>query len=391
MSTGSYLTHLTCSKCGDVFDRREVQTFCQTCSKPLLAIYDLEQAKTKLTKESFCERPPNLWRYRELLPVLEEKNIVSLGEGFTPLVLLKKLGPRFGLTNVWVKDESQIPTGSFKARGLALAVSKALELGIKKVAIPTAGNAGGALAAYAARAGMECFIFMPEDVPRLNFIESQVCGANVTLVKGIISDCAKLIAERKAEMGWFDMSTLKEPYRLEGKKTMGLELAEQFDWMLPEVVLYPTGGGTGLIGMWKAFAELTVLGWISGDKPRMVSVQATGCDPITRAFQSGKAESEFFQNAATLAAGLRVPKAFGDALILQALRESGGLAISVSDEEIKDAMKEVASSEGIFMCPEGAATWAALKRLQAQGEVKAGDRIVLFNTATGLKYPELFA
>jgi threonine synthase len=391
MSTGSYLTHLTCSQCGEVFDHREIQTFCQTCSKPLLAVYDLEQAKTKLTKESFRDRPPNLWRYREMLPVLDEKNIVSLGEGFTPLIPLKKLGKRFGLKNVWVKDESQIPTGSFKARGLALAVSKALELGIKRVAIPTAGNAGGALAAYAARAGMECFIFMPEDVPRLNFIESQICGANVTLVKGLISDCAKIIAERKAEMGWFDMSTLKEPYRLEGKKTMGLELAEQFDWTLPEVILYPTGGGTGLIGMWKAFAELTELGWISGDKPRMVSVQSTGCDPITRAFQSGKTESEFYQNAATLAAGLRVPKAFGDALILQALRESGGLAISVSDDEIKDSMKEVANSEGIFMCPEGAATWAALKRLQEQGEVKAGDRIVLFNTATGLKYPEIFA
>ncbi len=391
MSTNSFLTHLICCKCEKVFDHREIQTFCTACNKPLLAIYDLDQAKRKLSKDTLRSRAPNLWRYLELLPVLESKNIVSLGEGMTPLIQLTNLEKQLGFSNVWVKDEAQIPTGSFKARGLAMAVSKALEFGIKRVAIPTAGNAGGALAAYAARAGIECFIFMPEDVPRLNFIESEVCGAQVTLVRGIISDCAKIIGERKAEMGWFDMSTLKEPYRLEGKKTMGLELAEQFNWTLPDVIFYPTGGGTGLIGMWKAFAELTELGWISGNKPRMVSVQSTGCDPITRAFEAGKAESEFYQNAETLAAGLRVPKAFGDALILKALRESGGLAISVTDDEIVESMRDVARQEGIFMCPEGAATWAALKRLREAGDVKPSDRIVLFNTVTGLKYPEIFA
>jgi threonine synthase len=356
----------------------------------LLAVYDLEQAKSKLKKSLFRQRSPNLWRYRELLPILDEKNIVTLGEGFTPLIPLKTLGERLGLPQVWVKDESQIPTGSFKARGLAVATSKALELGIKKVAIPSAGNAGGALAAYAARAGIACFIFMPKDVPRLNFIESKITGANVTLVDGLISDCGKIAAARKEEMGWFDMSTLKEPYRLEGKKTMGFELAEQFNWNLPEVILYPTGGGTGLLGMWKAFAELVELGWIKNKKPRMISVQSTGCEPITRAFNEGKTESEFFENAQTLAAGLRVPKAFGDALILKALRESGGLAISVTDEVILEAIREVASAEGLFMCPEGAATWAALKRLKEQGEVKSEDKIVLFNTAAGLKYPEIW-
>jgi len=337
------------------------------------------------------KRAPTLWRYRELLPVIDDKNIVTLGEGFTPLIPLKTLGERLGLPQVRDKDESQIPTGSFKARGLAVAVSKALELGIKKMAIPSAGNAGGALAAYAARAGIECFIFMPKDVPQLNFIESKITGANVTLVDGLISDCGKIVAARKAEMGWFDMSTLKEPYRLEGKKTMGFELAEQFNWNLPEVILYPAGGGTGLIGMWKAFAELLELGWIKNKKPRMIAVQSTGCEPITRAFNSGKAESEFFENAQTIAAGLRVPKAFGDALILAALRESGGVAISVTDKEIMEAIREVASVEGIFMCPEGAATWAALKRLKEQGEVKPQDRIVLFNTAAGLKYPEVLS
>lgn len=391
MPSHSFLTHLICSKCEKVFNHLEIQTFCPACNKPLLAVYDLDLAKRKLTKDILRTRIPNLWRYSELLPVLETKNIVSLGEGMTPLIPLVRLGRQFGLTDVWIKDESQIPTGSFKARGLAMAVSKAFELGIKRVAVPTAGNAGGALAAYAARAGMECFIFMPEDVPRLNFIESEVCGAQVTLVKGIISDCAKIIAERKAEMGWFDMSTLKEPYRLEGKKTMGLELAEQFNWTLPDVIFYPTGGGTGLIGMWKAFAELSEMGWISGKLPRMVSVQSTGCAPITRAFAAGKSESEFYQNADTLAAGLRVPKAFGDALILKAIRESGGLAIAVTDDEIVESMREVARQEGIFMCPEGAATWAALKRLKQSGDVKPSDRVVLFNTATGLKYPEMFA
>ncbi|MFQ6115214.1 MAG: threonine synthase, partial [bacterium] len=329
----TYISKLICSRCQKTRDHRELQTICQTCNKPLLAVYDLEKAKSELNRKIFSQRMPDLWRYRELLPVVDDSNIVSLGEGFTPLIPLRNMARKVGIANIWVKDESQIPTGSFKARGLAVAVSKALELGVKQVAIPSAGNAAGALAAYAARAQMECFIFMPKDVPKMNIIESQITGAKVELVDGLISDCGKAVADGRDEMGWFDMSTLKEPYRIEGKKTMGLELAEQFGWRLPDVVIYPTGGGTGLIGMWKAFAELQSLGWLSGEKPRMISVQSTGCDPITRAFYEGKEESVFFDNAATIAAGLRVPKAFGDVLILKALRESGGMAISVSDAE----------------------------------------------------------
>jgi len=365
-----------------------LQTFCTSCNKPLLAIYDLEKVKSELARDIFSGREPNLWRYRELLPVLDERHIITLGEGFTPLI---KLQPQMGLDNIWVKDDSQIPTGSFKARGLAMAVSKAHELGVSKVAIPTAGNAGGALAAYAIRAGMECFIFMPKDVPNINYLESKLTGAHVTLVDGIISDCGKIVAEKKEEMGWFDVSTLKEPYRIEGKKTMGLEIAEQFDWQLPDVIIYPTGGGTGLIGMWKAFGELKELGWISGDLPRMISVQSTGCDPITQAFEGGKMESEFFENAETVAAGIRVPKAFGDALILQALKESCGLAVSVSDEEILASLSELAQKEGMVVCPEGAATYSALKLLKEKGDVNRSDKIVLFNTGSGLKYPEVLS
>jgi len=375
----SYLSHLICSKCHEKFDHRELQTFCTSCNKPLLAIYDLEKAKSELARDIFSGRETNLWRYRELLPVLDERHIITLGEGFTPLI---KLRPRMGLDNIWVKDDSQIPTGSFKARGLAMAISKAHELGVSKVAIPTAGNAGGALASYAIRAGMECFIFMPKDVPNINYLESKLTGAKVTLVD---------VAEKKEEMGWFDVSTLKEPYRIEGKKTMGLEIAEQFGWQLPDIIIYPTGGGTGLIGMWKAFAELKELGWLSGDLPRMISVQSTGCDPITQAFEAGNMESGFFENAETVAAGIRVPKAFGDALILQALKESNGLAVSVSDEEILDSLSELAQKEGMVVCPEGAATYAGLKLLKEKGDVSRSDKIVLFNTGSGLKYPEVLS
>ncbi|MFQ5651832.1 MAG: threonine synthase [bacterium] len=391
MTTNSFISHLTCSECGERFDHRELQTFCPRSDKPLLAVYDLDRARSELRREVMLNRPPNLWRYRELLPVLEQENIVSFGEGVTPLLPIRKLAARIGLTDVWVKDESQIPTGSFKARGLALAVSKALELGVKKVAIPTAGNAGGALAAYAIKAGMECYIFMPKDVPTINYMEAKITGAHVELVDGLISDCGKVVAQRKASEGWFDVSTLKEPYRIEGKKTMGLELAEQFNWRLPDVVIYPTGGGTGLIGMWKAFAELRELGWLEGSLPRMISVQSDGCDPITCAFNAGKSDSEFFENAETIAAGLRVPKAFGDKLILRALQESNGQALSVSDEEILDCVTELASVEGLVVCPEGAATWAALKWLQNRGDVAPNDKVVLFNTGSGLKYPEVLA
>ncbi|MFQ5636806.1 MAG: threonine synthase [bacterium] len=390
MSQNSFISHLMCSQCETSFDHSQLQTFCTACSKPLLVVYDLERARSQLQKNILLERDPTMWRYRELLPMIDEENIVTLGEGLTPLIPFRKLGKTCGLNHVWVKDEAQIPTASFKARGLSAAVSKAKELGVQKVAIPSAGNAAGALAAYAARAGMECFIFMPRDVPRINVIESKIVGAQVTLVDGLISDCGKIVAQKKEALGWFDVSTLKEPYRLEGKKTMGLELAEQFDWELPDVIIYPTGGGTGLIGMWKAFAELLEIGWIADKMPRMISVQSNGCDPITRAFGAGAEFAEVFENAQTIAAGLRVPHAFGDALILKALRESNGLAISVSDEQILESVRELATAEGIFFCPEGAATWAALKHMKELGEVRNDDKVVLFNTGSGLKYPEVF-
>ncbi len=390
MTTGSCISHLICSHTGEKVSHTELQTF-SSANKPLLAVYDLEKAGTRLKKEMLAVREPTLWRYRELLPVLDEAHIISFGEGVTPLLRMPRAGARLNMPQLWVKDEGQMVTGSFKARGLALAVSKAHELGVKRVAVPTAGNAGGALAAYAARAGMECFIFMPRDVPGINYMEATVTGAHVTLVDGLISDCGKIVAERKEAEGWFDMSTLKEPYRLEGKKTMGFEIAEQLDWQLPDVIFYPTGGGTGLIGMWKAFSELREMGWIGGHMPRMIAVQAAGCEPVTRAFNAGREESQFFENAETLAAGLRVPKAFGDALILRTLRESGGLAISVSEDDILDAVSELAALEGLVVCPEGGATWAALKQLVSDGKVGHDEKVVLFNTGSGLKYPEVLS
>ncbi len=389
MSPQSLLTHLECSQCGKKFAHSELQTFCAACNQPLVACYDLDQAGHLLTREMWRQRPAGMWRYRELLPLQREENIVTLGEVMTPLLSLRSIAGQAGLQNVWVKDEAPLPTGSFKARGMAMAVSRARELGVRSVAVPTAGNAGGALAAYSARAGLPCFVFMPKDVPRSNLLETQLAGADVTLVDGIISDCGKQLAAGKAQHGWFDMSTLKEPYRLEGKKTMGLELAEQLDWDLPDVILYPTGGGTGLIGMWKAFAELKQMNWLTGALPRMIAVQSSGCDPITRAFDNGAPDSQFFENANTVAAGLRVPKAFGDKLILKALQESGGLAISVSDDEIMAAVAELAEAEGLVVCPEGAATWAALKHLAERNQVDKQDRVVLFNTGSGLKYPEV--
>jgi len=391
MKTKSFLTHLECSACGRKFDPAAVHTYCADCNKPLLARYDYERARAEWDRRDLAARPADMWRYVELLPVLRQENIVTLGEGMTPMFPLATLGKKYGLENVLVKDEAQIPTASFKARGLGMAVSKALELGVEKVAIPTAGNAGGALAAYAARAGMECHIFMPQDVPKPILMECKLTGAHVTLVDGIISDCGKIIAERKEQEGWFDVSTLKEPYRLEGKKTMGLELAEQFDWKLPDVIIYPTGGGTGLIGMWKAFAELRQLGWIDGVLPRMVSVQSSGCDPIVKAFLANRTESDFYENAETVAAGLRVPRAFGDTLILTALRESKGCAVAVPDHEILASMRELSENEGFVACPEGAATWAALKQMKDTGLVESGEKVVLFNTGSGLKYPEVMA
>jgi len=348
--------------------------------------YDLTEAATALSKATLSGRTPTLWRYRELLPLEDDANLVSLGEGFTPLLEARNLARQFGIQRLWIKDEAQNPTGSFKDRGLSLAVSRAKELGVKKVAIPSAGNAGGSLAAYAARAGMEAYVFMPKDTPAANQIEARQYGAHVTLVDGLINDCGRIIAEKKVAEGWFDLSTLKEPYRVEGKKTMGFEIAEQLNWTLPDVIIYPTGGGTGLIGMWKAFNEMAELGWIGSRRPRMVSVQASGCAPIVRAFNGGKDTAEPWQNAKTVASGLRVPQAVADFLILRALRESQGTALSVSDDEMLAEIPRVGRAEGIFFCPEGAACVAALRQLTKQGWIKPSDEVVIFNTATGLKY-----
>jgi len=390
LSPMSQLTHLECSKCGERHDADQVQTVCKKCGKPLFARYDLEAAKETLTKRELVGRVSSMWRYREILPVRRNENIVTLGEGWTPLTPTPRLGETLGLRNLVVKDEGIIPTGSFKARGLSAAISKAKELGIKCVALPSAGNAAGAMAAYGARAGLEVYVFMPEDAPKVNAVESDVVGAKVVYVKGLISDAGKLVKDGVPEMGWFSVTTLGEPYRVEGKKTMGLEVAEQLDWKLPDVIIYPTGGGTGIIGMWKVFDELEEMGWIGSERPRMISVQAEGCSPIVRAYREGKEESTFFEGASTVAAGLRVPKALGDFLILEAVRESGGEAIAVSDEELMSDVRLVSRLEGIFACPEGAATISALRKMVEQGHVDRDERVVLFNTGSGLKYTDLF-
>jgi threonine synthase len=360
------------------------------CGKPLLVRYDLERAARSLTRESLEGRRADLWRYREVLPVGHEENIVSLGEGWTPLLPAARLGESLGLRRLFIKDESQNPTQSFKARGMAAAVSMAKELGARKLAVPSAGNAAGALAAYAARAGLEAFIFMPRDTPRANVIECEQTGAHVTLIDGLITDCGAEVARRKEAEGWFDVSTLKEPYRVEGKKTLGYELAEQLGWELPDWIVYPTGGGTGLVGMWKAFEEMERMGWIGPKRPRMVSVQSETCAPVVRAFERGERFAQEFENAATVASGLRVPKAIGDFLILDAIRESKGAALAVSDEELLAAVKEVGAAEGLFVAPEGAACLPALKRLLKRGEVRPRESVVLFNTGAGVKYMEAF-
>jgi threonine synthase len=385
------VTHLECAACGLRHEARRLHNLCTECGKPLLVRYDLKRAPASLTKESLHDREPDLWRYREVLPVEHDENIVNLGEGFTPLVHASRLGSQLGLNQLYIKDEGQNPTQSFKARGMAAAVSMAKELGATKLAVPSAGNAAGALAAYAARAGLEAFIFMPKDTPRANVIECEQTGAHVTLMDGLITDCGAEVGRRKEAEGWFDVSTLKEPYRIEGKKTMGYELAEQFDWELPDVIIYPTGGGTGLIGMWKAFDELEQMGWIGSKRPRMVTVQAAGCAPIVRAFEEGKRFADEFPNAQTTASGLRVPRAIGDFLILDALRASGGTAIAVTDKELIDATKVIGAAEGIFCAPEGAACLPALRKLMAAGSVKSDERVVLFNTGSGVKYVESFS
>ncbi len=385
------VTHLECAACGLHHEAQRLHNLCRGCGKPLLVRYDLAQAKTSLTKESLRTRRADLWRYRDVLPVEDDANIVSLGEGWTPLLSAHRLGARLGTKQLFIKDESQNPTQSFKARGMSAAVSMAKELGVKKLAVPSAGNAAGALAAYAAQAGMECFIFMPRDTPRANVIECEQTGAHVTLLDGLITDCGAEVARRKEAEGWFDVSTLKEPYRVEGKKTLGYELAEQLDWTLPDVIIYPTGGGTGLIGMWKAFDEMEQMGWIDAKRPKMVSVQAAGCAPIVRAFETGQRFADEFPNAATVASGLRVPKAIGDFLIIDAIRASGGTAIAVTDAELIAATREIGAAEGVFCAPEGAACLPALKKLMAQGTVKSSDRVVLFNTGAGVKYLESFS
>jgi threonine synthase len=383
----TYLIELQCSECGKLFDPGVIQTYCQDCQAPLLARYDLEKASRNLDRDVFRVRPRGMWRWHELLPVEDEQNRISLGEGDTPLMTLPRLGAELGLKHLYVKDESLNPTGSFKARGLSAAVSKAKELGVKKVIIPTAGNAGGAMAAYAARSGLQACIYMPKDTPVANVEESRIAGAQVILIDGLISEAAGMAGVKAREEGWFDVSTFKEPYRTEGKKIMGYELAEEFHWRLPDVIIYPTGGGTGLVGMWKAFAELEALGWLNDTKrPRMVSVQADGCAPVIKAFEKGAQFCDYWVGAHTIASGLRVPKSFADQIILRDLRDSNGNAVAVSDEEIIQAQKQLAAMEGIFAAPEGAATLAALLRLKQSGWVKPAEWIVLFNTGTGLKY-----
>ncbi|MGB6942789.1 MAG: threonine synthase [Bryobacteraceae bacterium] len=384
------VSYLECSVCGQQREADKIHTLCE-CGGPLLVRYDLEKARATWKRESLAGGPSSMWRYAPLLPVRDATHIVSLGEGMTPMLQASRLGARIGANDLWVKDEGINPTGSFKARGLSCAISMCVELGLSKVAIASAGNAGSALSAYAAAAGIEAHVFMPRDVPQSNYTECRAYGAHVTLVDGLISDCARIIAERKDTEGWFDISTMKEPYRIEGKKTMGYEVAEQFGWKLPAAIFYPTGGGVGLIGMWKAFDELEALGWISGQRPKMIAVQAAGCQPVVRAFESGEAKSTFWENAHTVAAGLRVPKPLGDALSLAAVRASGGTAIAVNDEELLDAGIELATTTGIFPAPEGGACVAALKKLLSDGFLKPEDRIVIYNTGTGLKYLEAFS
>ncbi len=383
----SYLIYLECYDCGKHYDIDQIQTYCPDCQAPLLARYDLEKAGNEIDRDAFKSRPRGMWRWREILPVFDQKNMIFLGEGDTPLLLLQNLGTELGLNNLFVKDESLNPTGSFKARGLAAAVSKAKELGVEKVIIPTAGNAGGAMAAYAARGNMRAHIFMPNDTPAANVEESRIAGATVILIDGLISEAAGMAGEKARAEGWFDVSTFKEPYRCEGKKIMGYELAEEFEWELPDVIIYPTGGGTGLVGMWKAFKEMAAMGWLESEKrPRMVSVQSEGCAPVVKAFQEGNPFCDFWTDAKTIASGLRVPKSFADQVILDDLKESNGNAVAVSDEEITKAQKLLAYKEGVFAAPEGAATLAGLQKLVLNQWVDPDERIVLFNTGTGLKY-----
>ena len=385
----SFLTNLECTYCGIELSADEPHRTCPDCGKVLYPRYDLQAASAALKREDLRDRPANMWRYFEVMPVLDEANVVTLGEGFTPIFKTDRLATDTGCSSLFIKDEGLNPTASFKARGLGAAVSKAKELGITRLTMPSAGNAAGAMTAYAAKAGMGAYVFMPKDAPEANRVEVEVSGANLELVNGFITDAGRISAQRAEELGLFDVSTLREPYRVEGKKTMGYEIAEQMRWTLPDVILYPTGGGTGIVGMWKAFSEMEAMGWIDGKRPKMFAVQSEGCAPIVRAFSEGTEFAEPWENPDTLAAGIRVPAAIGDYLILQSLRESGGGAVTVSEKEILSDLRAVASLEGMFICPEGAAIVAALRKLLANGTLSPDESILLLNTGSGLKYLDM--
>ncbi len=389
MGMYSFLTHLECTFCGETYDANALQTVCASCGKVLYARYDLAAAREAMTKKALASRPFDLWRYHEVLPVRDPANVVSLGEGGTPLLPLPRVGAAIGLPQLLAKDEGGNPTGSFKARGLALAVSRAKELGARAVAAPSAGNAASAMSAYAARAGLPAYVFMPQDTPPIMKAECAAYGAHVYLVAGLINDAGKIVRENSAARGWFDVSTLKEPYRAEGKKTMGYEIAEQLGWELPDAIIYPTGGGTGIVGMWKAFAEMEELGLIGPKRPKMICVQSVGCAPIVAAFARGERHAPLFEGAQTLAPGIRVPIAIGDYLIIDALRESGGTALTVTDDEILAATREVAASDGLYASPEAAATFVAARTLAERGFLGASDRVIVFSTGAGLKHTEL--
>jgi threonine synthase len=385
----SYLTHLECTYCHNTYSADEPHRTCDECGKVLYPRYDLEAAKAALSREMLKERPANMWRYFEVMPILDEANVITLGEGFTPIFKTERLGREFGCTALYIKDEGVNPTASFKARGLSAAVSKAKELGLNRLTMPSAGNAASAMTAYAAKGGMDAYVFMPKDAPEANQKEVIITGGHLSLVDGLISDAGRVSRQKAAEDNLFDISTLQEPYRVEGKKTMGYEIAEQMDWTLPDAIIYPTGGGTGIVGMWKAFEEMETMGWIDNKRPKMYCVQSDGCAPIVRAFLEGAGFAEPWQDAHTVAAGIRVPGAIGDYLILGALRDSGGGALTVTDDEIIHYMKLVASLEGMFICPEGAATAAALNKLLANGTLSPNEKILLLNTGSGLKYLDL--
>ena len=388
--TTNFVSHLEGAIDGEHLPAEVIHTLHN--DRPIWVRYDLEAVRSTITKQELLTRPGTLWRYAELLPAYDPEKIVSLGEGMTPILPCARLGSKMGLSNLYVKDESQLPTGSFKSRGMALAITMANHFGIETVALPTAGNAGGAAAAYAARAGMQCYVFMPQDTPIINQYEAAAAGAHAFLVNGLINDCGKIVNDGKETMGWFDLSTLKEPYRIEGKKTMGLELAEQFNWKLPDVIFYPTGGGTGLIGMWKAFNELREMGWLdSSVMPRMIAVQSDGCSPIVNAYRSGTKHATPIQNAQTIAGGIRVPGAVGDFMILDAIRESGGTAVAVEEQSIITWMLRATATEGISICPETGACFAAVEQCVDDGTISPDDKIVVFNTGASQKYSEAIA